>query len=407
MAMVKTIEAMSMLLPSINGAKIATANCGSKYKQRDDLLFIVFEPGTKVAGVFTKSLCPSAPVDHCRAILPFGRARALVVNAGNANAFTGHKGAQATEAIARHVAELTESRIEEIFLASTGVIGECLIAEPIMAGISHAKFSDSPEQWQEAAKAIMTTDTYAKYATRSLKIDGANITLNAIAKGSGMIAPNMATMLCFIATDADIDSDILQSMLESAVDKSFNSITVDGDTSTSDTVLCFATGQAGGKITSAETSNAQHFQKALNDILHELALAIVKDGEGATHLIQVEVAGAVSDSSAKKIALAVANSPLVKTAIAGGDANWGRVVMAVGKAGEPADRDRLSIYFGPHMVAMAGSVYAKYNEAAASLYMRNYQIDIIIDIGLGHGSATIWTCDLTAQYVAINADYRS
>lgn len=396
-----------LIMPLIKGAHIATMHCGSKYKNRDDLLFMVFDAGTNVAGVFTKSLCPSAPVDHCREILSFGQARALVVNAGNANAFTGAVGAEAAKAIATHAATIAGCKTEEVYLASTGVIGEALNAAPILNALSNAVLHDGKEAWDKAAKAIMTTDTYPKYATRNLELSGHKININAIAKGSGMIAPNMATMLCFIATDAAIAAPILQSMLTKAVDKTFNNITVDSDTSTSDTVLLFATGCAIDATPVLLENEADIFYQALEDLLQELALSVVKDGEGATHLIKIEVVGAVSDSSAKKIAFSIANSPLVKTAIAGNDANWGRVVMAVGKAGETAERDKLSIFFGPFRVANCGVIDASYKEQDVAEYMKNYQIEIKVDIGLGQGCATVWTCDFTEKYVQINADYRS
>lgn len=395
------------IMPLIKGAHIATMHCGQKYKNRDDLLFMVFDAGTNVAGVFTQSLCPSAPVDHCREILPFGQARALVVNAGNANAFTGAVGAEAAKAVAAHAATVANCKAEEVYLASTGVIGEALNPAPILTALSNAVLEDGQDAWGKAAKAIMTTDTYPKYATRSLELDGYKININAIAKGSGMIAPNMATMLCFIVTDVSISVPILQSMLKKGVDKTFNNITVDSDTSTSDTILLFATGQAAGVERALADNEAELFYQALEDILQELALSVVKDGEGATHLIKITVVGAVSDSSAKKIAFSIANSPLVKTAIAGNDANWGRVVMAVGKAGEKADRDKLSIFFGPFRIANCGVVDSSYKEQDVAEYMKNYQIEIKVDIGLGQGCAIVWTCDFTEEYVKINADYRS
>jgi len=398
-------------LPALDGVRIATAEAGIKYRNRTDLLMVVFDRPAAVAGVFTRSKCPSAPVDHCRANLAAGIARGLVVNSGNANAFTGRKGREATTATAEAAAAALGCAPSQIFLASTGVIGEPLDAEkigPLLAGLAQ---SASPNRWGEAAKAIMTTDTYPKLATATATIEGVTVTINGIAKGAGMIAPDMATMLSFVVTDAAIAQAALQEMLSAAVEGSFNAVTVDSDTSTSDTLLLFATGTATGRgaptIDDAGDGRLAGFRTALYGVLKNLALQVVRDGEGARKMIEVTVTGATSDGSARRIAQSIANSPLVKTAVAGEDANWGRVVMAVGKAGEPADRDRLSIWFGDIRVASEGARDPHYSEAAASAYMKSEDVRIRADIGLGEGRATVWTCDLTKEYVAINGDYRS
>ncbi|MBE7185933.1 MAG: bifunctional glutamate N-acetyltransferase/amino-acid acetyltransferase ArgJ [Methylobacterium mesophilicum] len=395
-------------MPALAGVRIATAQAGIKYRNRTDLLLMVFSEGTEVAGVFTRSKCPSAPVDFCRANLPSGRARALVVNSGNANAFTGKKGLETTRLTGEMAAEAVGCTADEIFLASTGVIGEPLDANRFGHLLGGLAREAKGEAWAEAAAAIMTTDTYPKVATRQVTLDGATVTLNGIAKGAGMIAPDMATMLSFVATDAAIAAPVLQAMLSSGVETTFNAVTVDSDTSTSDTLLLFATAQAGNaRITEASDPRLDAFRTALGEVLHDLAIQVVRDGEGARKEIEVEVTGAADDRSAKRIALSIANSPLVKTAVAGEDANWGRVVMAVGKAGEPADRDRLAIWFGPHRLAHEGERDAGYSEEATSAYMKGEQIRIRADIGLGEGHARVWTCDLTKEYVAINGDYRS
>ena len=395
-------------LPAVAGVRLGTVAAGIRYKGRDDLMMMVFAPGTTAAGVFTKSKCPGAPVDWCRKALAGGTARAVVVNAGNANVFTGRAGEEAARLSAEAAAKLVGCAPSEVFLASTGVIGEVLPHEKLTAALPALHDGLSPEAWAEAARGIMTTDTFPKAVTRQASIGGAPVTITGIAKGSGMIAPDMATMLCFVATDAKIPAAALQSALKAGVETSFNCTTVDSDTSTSDTVLLFATGQAehpevpseGGEILAG-------FREALAGLLHELALQVVRDGEGAQKLIQVAVRGAVSDVSAKVVALAIANSPLVKTAIAGEDANWGRVVMAVGKAGEPAERDLLTIRFGDIRVAHQGERDPAYDEATTSAYMKQEEITISVDIGLGEGRARVWTCDLTEGYIAINADYRS
>ena len=398
-------------MPEIEGVRFATAEAGIKYKGRTDVLLAAIDEGTTVAGVFTKSLCPSAPVDWCRSILKTGRARGLLVNSGNANAFTGKKGKAAVELSAQIAAKALGCSVNEIFLASTGVIGEPLAAEKFADVIDDLAAMKLPASWQDAAKAIMTTDTYPKVATASVELDGQTIAINGIAKGAGMIAPDMATMLSFIFTDAAISAEVLQAMLAGEIDGSFNSLTIDSDTSTSDTVLLFATGAAAKRgvepITSLDDPRIETVQAALGDVMVNLSQQVVRDGEGARKFVEIRVEGAVSDQSAKTIAMSIANSPLVKTAVAGEDANWGRVVMAVGKAGEPADRDRLAIWFGDIRVAVDGARDPDYSEEAASAVMQEEEIAIRVNLGLGEGTARVWTCDLTKEYVAINGDYRS
>ena len=398
-------------MPAIEGVRIATAQAGIKYKGRTDLMLMVFDEGTTAAGVFTRSKCPSAPVDFCRRNLAGGRARALVVNSGNANAFTGKKGRETTAMTAEAAAKAAGCAVQDVFLASTGVIGEPLDAARFAHLLEGMAKDARPAQWSEAGKAIMTTDTYPKYATATAEIGGATVTINGIAKGAGMIAPDMATMLSFVATDAALAAPVLQSLLSKGVGKTFNAVTVDSDTSTSDTLMLFATGAAARRgapeIADPADPRLSSFRRALNKVLKSLALQVVKDGEGARKFVEVTVEGAKSSRSAKRIALSIANSPLVKTAIAGEDANWGRVVMAVGKAGEPADRDRLSIWFGDTRLAHEGERDPVYSEAETSAYMKRDHIRIRADIGLGRGKATVYTCDLTKEYVAINGDYRS
>ncbi len=398
-------------MPAIEGVRIATAEAGIKYKNRTDLMVMVFDEGTEVAGVFTRSKCPSAPVDYCRDNLKAGRARILVVNSGNANAFTGKKGRQSTAMTGETAARAAGCKPGDVFLASTGVIGEPLDAGKFSHLLAGMVKDAKPTLWADAGKAIMTTDTYPKYATARVKLGDAEVTINGIAKGAGMIAPDMATMLSFVATDAPIAAPVLQDLLSKGVGKSFNSVTVDSDTSTSDTLLLFATGAAASngapRITDPKDARLGQFRRALNRILKSLALQVVRDGEGARKQVEVTVTGAKSARSAKRIALSVANSPLVKTAVAGEDANWGRVVMAVGKAGEPADRDLLSVWFGDIRVAHNGERDPDYSEAATSTYMKGDEIRIVADIGIGRGKATVWTCDLTKEYVEINGDYRS
>ncbi|SMC78237.1 glutamate N-acetyltransferase [Rhizobium sp. RU36D] len=398
-------------MPAIRGLRMATAAAGIKYKNRTDVLLMAFDQPASVAGVFTRSKCPSAPVDFCRANLGGGVARGVVVNSGNANAFTGVKGKAATELTAKSAAEALGCSTGEIFLASTGVIGEPLDASKFAGVLGDMVGQATGDFWLEAAKAIMTTDTYPKVATRTAEIDGVTVTINGIAKGAGMIAPDMATMLSFVVTDADIAPAALQDLLSRGVEPSFNSITVDSDTSTSDTLLVFATGAAAAdgqkRVEDAGDARLASFRAALNDLLKDLALQVVRDGEGARKMVEITVMGAENDVAAKRIALSIANSPLVKTAIAGEDANWGRVVMAVGKSGEMADRDRLAIWFGGIRVAVNGERDPDYSEAATSAAMKQEDIAVRVDIGLGAGTATVWTCDLTKEYVAINGDYRS
>lgn len=397
-------------MPRIEGVRFATGMAGIKYRGRTDVLLASLREGTTVAGVFTRSKCPSAPVDWCRSVLSCGQARGLMVNSGNANAFTGKKGKAAVELSARIASKALGCDVEEVFLASTGVIGEPLPAEKF-EGVIEGLVSGEETTWLEAAKAIMTTDTYPKVATQSVDMGGATVHINGIAKGAGMIAPDMATMLSFIFTDAPVSAAVLQQALSGETDGSFNSITVDSDTSTSDTVLLFATGAAAehgvAPLESASDPRYAAFCASLRAVMQNLSQQIVRDGEGATKFVEVQVTGAENDASARRIALSIANSPLVKTAVAGEDANWGRVVMAVGKAGEPADRDRLAIWFGDVRVAVEGERDPNYSEEAASAVMREQEIVIKVDLGLGSGKAAVWTCDLTKEYVAINGDYRS
>jgi len=395
-------------LPAIDGVRLATAAAGIKYPGRADVMLAVFDKATTVAGVFTRSRCPSAPVDWCKAVLGGGRARALLVNSGNANAFTGKRGREATKISAALVADAIGCRKREVFLASTGVIGEPLDPSKFEGVVGAAAARAEPDAWLDAARAIMTTDTYPKGATHRVTVGDAAVTINGIAKGAGMIAPDMATMLAFVVTDAAIDAPVLQAMLDRGVRDSFNAITVDGDTSTSDTLLVFATGAAGETpISDSGDRRFRPLRAALDDLLRDLAHQVVRDGEGARKFVEVRVTGAASKRSARRIAMAIANSPLVKTAIAGEDANWGRIVMAVGKAGEPADRDKLAIWFGETRVAVRGERDRHYSEAEAAAHMRRREIVITVDVGAGKGRDTVWTCDLTKDYVAINGDYRS
>jgi glutamate N-acetyltransferase / amino-acid N-acetyltransferase len=394
-------------LPKISGVTPRIARARYKDWDRCDLTLITLDHGAAVAGVFTKSACASPEVDWCRQHLGQGHARALIVSAGNANAFTGHRGRAAVEAITRRVADRLGCETSAVFVAATGVIGVPLPIDKAEAGLS-AAFDADPCSWEDATNTIGTTDTFPKAAQTQAVVGNTTVTLVGIIKGSGMIAPDMATMLGFIFTDAAIAPPLLQTMLASANRETFSCITVDSDTSTSDTVLAFATGKAGNKtLQTIDDPGADAFQAALTDLCCQLAQLVVRDGEGATKFITVAVTGAVSDESAHRIAMSIANSPLVKTAIAGGDANWGRVVMAVGKAGEPADRDKLSISFGPTLVAKDGLVVPGYDEAPVTAHVGSPTVDIGADLGLGDGKAIIWTCDLTHGYIAINADYRS
>jgi glutamate N-acetyltransferase / amino-acid N-acetyltransferase len=396
-------------LPPIAGVRFATIAAGVRYSGRTDVMMALFDRPAAVAGVFTRSKCPSAPVDWCRAHLEGGKARALIVNSGNANAFTGGVGAAAVAQVAEAAAKAVGATPDEIFMASTGVIGEPLDGSRITRVID-ALIADAREDGLlAAAKAIMTTDTYPKIATARVKLGDAEVVINGIAKGAGMIAPDMATMLAYVFTDAAIAAGPLQAMLSKSVERSFNAITVDSDTSTSDTLMMFATGAAEGaaRIEDAADPPAAEFRRALDKLLRNLAHQVVRDGEGARKFITVKVEGAASRKAAKRIALSIANSPLVKTACGGEDANWGRVVMAVGKAGEKAERDKLDIYFGKTRVAHQGLRDPAYDEATTSAYMKQDSIEITADLGIGRGSATVWTCDLTKEYVAINGDYRS
>jgi glutamate N-acetyltransferase/amino-acid N-acetyltransferase len=369
---------------------------------------MTFPAGTTVAGVFTKNKCPGAPVDWCRAALKGGKARALVVTAGNSNVFTGKAGRETCKATAAAMAGLAGCKPGEVFLASTGVIGEKLPTEKLTAALPGVFAALGDDGWAQAARAIMTTDTFPKGATRTARIGGATVTVSGIAKGSGMIAPDMATMLCFLATDARIPAGALQAILRSGADRSFNCITVDSDTSTSDTVLLFATGATKHPRVPAEGGAIlKDFRRAVHEVLMELALMVARDGEGAQKLIRIDVTGAVSAKSARRIGMSIANSPLVKTAIAGEDANWGRIVMAVGKSGEPADRDRLSVGIGGVWMAREGEIVPGYDEAPVIAHMKGREVAISVDLGLGRGKATVWTCDLTHGYIDINGAYRS
>ncbi len=394
-------------LPAIGGVTPRVARAGYKAWARCDLTFVTFDTGTSVAGVTTRSLCPSPEVELCRAHLAQGKARALIVNAGNANAFAGQRGQVAVDAIVAKVAAHVGCALNEVFVSSTGVIGTALPIVKAEAGLD-AAFSAAPCNWEEAARTIRTTDTFPKGACVTAIIGGATVNLVGIIKGSGMIMPDMATMLGFIFTDAAVDAHFLQSCLNAANPYTFGSITVDSDTSTSDTVLAFATGKAGNApLSGFDNAGADAFAAALNDLCRQLAHLVVRDGEGARKFIEVQVSGAVSDASAHRIAMSIANSPLVKTAIAGGDANWGRVVMAVGKAGEQAERDSLSIRFGTTLVAANGLVVEGYDEAPVAAHLKGSEIVVSADLGIGPGRATVWTCDLTHGYISINADYRS
>jgi glutamate N-acetyltransferase/amino-acid N-acetyltransferase len=397
-------------LAPLAGVRLAVTAAGIRYKGRTDLLLAVMDDGASVAGAFTRSKTCSAPVEWCRARLGGGRARAVVVNAGNANAFTGSAGVKTVKATARAAARAAGCGPEEVFIASTGVIGEPLDPAPIETALPGLVAAATADAWEPAARAIMTTDTFPKLATRSARLGGAQVTINGIAKGSGMIAPDMATMLVFIFTDAALPARILQKLLDRAVGQSFNCITVDGDTSTSDTVILCATGKTGGKLAdlrSPDDARLRGFGRALDDLTRDLAHQVVKDGEGAEKFIAITVKGAENAAAARRIGLAIGNSPLVKTAIAGNDANWGRIVMAVGKAGEKAERDRLKITIGGISVARGGKVDPSYREADVVPHMAGRNIDIVVDVGVGKGRSTVWTCDLTHRYIDINGSYRS
>ncbi len=398
-------------LPAIEGVRLATAAAGIRYAGRTDVMLVAFDPGTTVAGVFTRSKCPSAPVEWCRARIKGGRARALVVNSGNANAFTGRNGRAATKLTADITGKAVPCKPGEVFLASTGVIGEPLDAARFAGVMEGLVAGAQGTTWLDGARAIMTTYTFPKLATASARLGKATVTINGMAKGAGMIAPDMGTMLAFLFTDAPIAAPALQALLKQEVVDTFNAVTIDGDTSTSDTLMVFASGAAAGRgaprIARPGDPRLKAFRTAFRQVLANLAEQVARDGEGARKLVEIIVEGAVSKPSARRIALSIANSPLVKTAIAGEDANWGRVVMAVGKAGEPADRDRLSIWFGGIRVAHRGERDPGYDEAEVSAVMKKPEITLKVALGLGRGRDRVLTCDLTKEYVAINGDYRS
>lgn len=399
------------VLPPLDGIRLATTEAGIRYKGRKDVLLALFDEGTTVAGVFTKSKCPSAPVEWCRDKLKSGTARALVVNSGNANAFTGRTGRQSTAMTAASAAKVGGFKAGDVYLASTGVIGEPLDATKFEAVMATLAQEANGDRWLDAARAIMTTDTFPKVATATVKLGKTSVTINGMAKGAGMIMPDMATMLSFVFTDAPVSASVLRALLKDGVTDTFNALTIDSDTSTSDTLLAFATGTAAKRgaptISRASDPRLKAFAKAFYGVLADLAEQVARDGEGARKLIEIIVEGATSKPSARKIAMSIANSPLVKTAIAGEDANWGRVVMAVGKAGEPANRDKLSISFNGIRVATRGARDPSYDEAQVSEAMKNPEIQIKIALGLGKGRDRVLTCDLTKEYVAINGDYRS
>jgi glutamate N-acetyltransferase/amino-acid N-acetyltransferase len=396
-------------LPEIAGVTRRIARAHYKNWDRCDLTYVELTPGTIVAGVTTQNVCCSTEVEMCREGIAHGRARALIVNAGNSNAFTGYRGREAVEQIVDQVAAHLACDPREVFVCSTGVIGVPLPKDKAHAGVAKVISFDTPSaSWEETAQTITTTDTFPKGAAASAVVGGTTVQVAGIVKGSGMIAPDMATMLGYIFTDAAVAPDLLQAMLSEATAGSFNAITVDSDTSTSDTVLLFATGLAGNPVlTTRDDPGADALYAAIRSVALDLAQLVVRDGEGASKFIEIAVTGAVSDASAKRVALSIANSPLVKTAIAGEDANWGRVVMAVGKAGEPADRDRLAIRFGDHWVAKDGLPVDGYDEGPVAAHLKGQDVRVGADLGLGDGRATVWTCDLTHGYISINADYRS
>ena len=393
-------------LPKIGGVRFAAAEAGVKYKNRDDVMLAVCDAGSSVAGVFTRSATRSANVLDCQAKLanyaPDASPVGILVNSGNSNAFTGRAGDGSVAAMCAALAEKLNTHTSNIFTASTGVIGEPLPHDRIINVLDTLVENVDAGQGEAAARAIMTTDTFPKGSARHIDVAGKPVSIAGFAKGSGMIAPDMATMLVYIFTDAKVEQSALQAMLSELNGTSFNSITVDSDTSTSDSLMLVATGASG-----ADASNDPSFKRALSEVMLDLAHQVVRDGEGATKFIEVQVEGGASDESAQIVARAIANSPLVKTAVAGEDPNWGRVVMAVGKSGEPADRDALSIWFGDILVAEKGWVAESYREELGVDYMKNPELIIRADLGMGSGSATVWTCDLTHQYITINADYRS
>jgi len=394
-------------MPQIDGLTLRVARAGYKNWGRCDLTYAEVAEGTSVAGVFTRNVCCSTEVELGREQVKGGRARAVIVNAGNSNAFTGYRGREAVEQIMDQVAAHLGCPSSQVLVSSTGVIGVPLPKDKAKAGVE-AALTAEPCSWEDAARTIGTTDTFPKGAMAQAVVDGKTVTLCGIIKGSGMIAPDMATMLGYIFTDAAVEPEFLQRCLSAANLKTYSCITVDSDTSTSDTVLALATCKAGNTpLSSFDSAGADAFAAALEDVCRQLAHLVVRDGEGAQKFISVSVSGAVSDESARRVGLAIANSPLVKTAIAGEDANWGRVVAAVGKAGEPADRDRLSIGFGGVWAARDGLPLADYDETPVTEHLKGREITMEVDLGLGEGRATVWTCDLTHGYISINADYRS
>lgn len=399
---------VSVSLSPLAGVRLASHACGLRYQGRTDLMVAELDPGTTVAGVFTKSLTASAPVLWCRQALPHGQARLVVVNSGNANAFTGSLGVASVRRTVEAAAKAVGCRPDEVFISSTGTIGVPLDDSKITQALGQVVGKLSDGGWDDAARAILTTDTYPKMATRTAKIGGVPVRINGFCKGAGMIAPDMATMLAYVFTDAALPAPVLQALLAKGADRSFNSITVDSDTSTSDTLLAFATGKTAHATIEAVTDPLlRDFKRKFEDLLLDLALQVVKDGEGASKFVKITVTGAASARAAKKIGLAIANSPLVKTAVAGEDANWGRIVMAVGKSGEKADRDRLNISIGGSLVAQNGQVVAGYDEAPVAAHMKGTDIVFDVDVGVGRGKATVWTCDLTHAYIDINGSYRT
>lgn len=395
-------------MPPVKGVNLSSAHTGMRYKNRDDVILVEMPEGTTVAGVFTKNSMCGVPVDWCKSIMKNGKARGLLVNAGIANVFTGEAGKKTCANSAKEIAKILDCDEKEIFVSSTGIIGELINEEKLLATIPTLKKNLGANNWEVAARAIMTTDTFAKAVSRTADIGGKRVTINGIIKGSGMIAPNMATMLGYVFTDAKIPAKILQELMDEVKDISYNSITVDSDTSTSDTVLAFATGQVDHwEIKSAKGDDLADFKEKFFEVHIELAKLVAKDGEGISKFVTINVRGAKTNESARKIGLSIANSPLLKTAITGGDPNWGRIVAAAGKSGEPTNRDKTCIWVGDQMVGINGGKYADYDEREAINYMKNSEVEFSIDVGVGKGEARVWTMDLTAEYIKINVDYRS
>lgn len=395
-------------MPPVAGVRIAAASTGMRYQKRNDVMLVELAEGTTVAGVFTKNAMTGAPVDWCRSIVKRGTARALIVNAGISNVFTGAAGQQVVKDTAAAVAQIFHCDAQDVYVSSTGIIGQLPDKDKLLASLPTLHHKLKETAWAEGARAILTTDTFAKGITRKATIGGAEVTLNGFIKGSGMIEPNMATMLGYVFTDAKIPANVLQELLSADTEVSYNSMTVDSDTSTSDTILVFATGKADHwAITKADAPELQDFREKLREIHIELAKLVAFDGEGISKFITVKVRGAKDDVSARAIAKSIANSPLVKTAVAGEDANWGRVAMAIGKSGQKVNRDKTSIWFGPHLIAKDGTLNPDYKEAQGASHLQGKHIDIAADVGVGSGEATVWTCDLTHEYISINADYRS